>query len=363
MVKKSVAAVPPDRYTRRPSLTSTFSWEKRMNFRSITLPALTLLATLLTALPGSTLAATLQEMTAESLKTIGMTAGSPDLLVLTDAPYVLVDKKSALPFLDTVQQLTGCTVGKGNLLFFQRPQQHPLRFLLMAKTSGKGVIISRDNATWLRESVRLDQATISAPAFWEEVKTLHSGGDMSALAAIAAVWAKDAPYDFLKSTELHNHICPGLTSGYLIAHYIQNNIPLQEGEKYTLIASPVWCKEDALQVILDCTPGKRGLVVKPLSKEQIERIAFANPAGMVLVWNDKTKTGKGYALTFDFGDLKAGLPKDSPKVATVLASLDHLNEPEKFVATAASFDLNEGLYTTITEAGANPYEAAALVKR
>jgi len=314
-------------------------------------------------LPGIAMAATLQEITTESLAALDVKSGTPDLLVLTDAPYVRIDKASALPFLDTVQQATGCTVGKGNLLFFQRSQQHPLRFLLMAKQSGKAVIISRDNDTWLTENVQIDAATVSSPPFWEEAKKLHAGKDISTLAAIAAVWAKDAPYDFLKSAELHNHICPGLTSGYLIAHYIQNNIPVQADERYTVISSPVWCKEDALQVVLDCTPGKHGLVVKPLGKDQIEKISYANPAGMVLVWNGKTKTGKGYALTFNFDDIRAGVPKDSPKVATVLASLEHLGEPERFVTTAASFDLNEDLFATITEAGTNPYEAAALVKR
>jgi len=333
-----------------------------MKKRNIVLLPLTLLA-LMFAFPHYTVATTLQQLTAEGLTTIEMNSGDPNLLVLTDAPYVRVNNKSSLAFLETVQEETGCTVGKSNLLFYQRPQNHPLRFLLMAKTSGKGVIISRENDAWLSENVQLDAATISKAAFWEESKKLHAGKDISTLAAIAAVWAKNAPYDFLKSAELHNHICPGLTSGYLIAHYIQNNIPLHEDERYTVIASPVWCKEDALQVILDCTPGKHGLIVKPLGKEAVERISFANPAAIVLVYNSKTKSGKGYALSFNFDDIRAGVPKDSPKVATVLASLEFLDQPEKFVTNAASFNLNEALFTTITEAGSNPYEAAALVKK
>lgn len=320
-----------------------------------------LIGQIFAAIPASTTAATLQEITTESMATLGLGKDARELLVLTNAPYVQVDEACALPFLDTVQQATGCTVGKGNLLFFQRSQQHPLRFLLMAKASGRAIIISRDKSSWQTENILID-AAVSSPTFWEEAKKLHAAKDISTLAAIAAVWAQDAPYDFLKSAELHNHICPGLTSGYLLAHYIKKNIPLREGERYTVIASPVWCKEDALQVILDCTPGKRGLVVKPLAKDQIEKISFANPAGMVLVWNSKTKTGTGYALTFNFDDIRAGVPKESPKVATVLASLAYLGEPERFVTTAASFDLDEQLFTSITEAGTNPYEAVALIK-
>jgi len=180
---------------------------------------------------------------------------------------------------------------------------------------------------------------------------------------VANVWAKDGPYDFLKSAELHNHICPGLTSGYLMAHYILNHYPLKKDEKYTVVACPVWCKEDALQVVLDCTPGKKGLVVKPLSDEQKERISIANPAGMVLVWNAEKKSGKGAALSFNFDTLRALSPKDTPKAAMVLAAVEHLNQPERFVTTAAEFDIDEKLFEAITRAGSNPWEVTGLVKK
>jgi formylmethanofuran dehydrogenase subunit E-like metal-binding protein len=266
--------------------------------------------------------------------------------------------------LDTAQKLTGCTVGGGNLLFFQRSQNSALRMLLRKKSDSRAVIISRDGGRWVQETVLLDPATLSTSAFWEKAKKeLAAGSDISTLALISAVWAKGGPYDFLKSAELHNHICPGLTSGYLIAHYIMDHYPLRENEKYVIIASPVWCKEDALQVVLDCTAGKRGIIVKPLSDEQTAQVAFDNPAGMVLVWNSTTKTGKGHALTYDFSILKGKVPADSPKAARVLIALDYLDAPDRFVATAASFDLDEDLYNTIIQAGSNPYEAAGLVKK
>ena len=34
--------------------------------------------------------------------------------------------------------------------------------------------------------------------------------------------------------------------------------PLAEGQRYIIVASPVWCKEDAFQVVPDCTRGKAG---------------------------------------------------------------------------------------------------------
>lgn len=322
-----------------------------------------LLFIVLQAMTGLASAATLEETVTLALQGLEIKKGDKNLLLLTNAPYVKVDGNLALPYLQTTEELTGCTVGKGNLLFFQRSQTHPLRLLLMRKVDGESVIISRDGQDWISEKMNLGPMVIATPAFWETAKTFKAGKDMSTLAAIAAVWAKGGPYDFLKSAELHNHICPGLTSGYLIAHYIQKHFPLKEGERYTIVSSPTWCKEDALQVILDATPGKHGMVVKPLSKEMVAQINFANPAGMVLVWNDKAKTGKGYALTCDLAPLKALSPKDSPKAATVLAALDHLGDPDRFVATAAEFTLTEMLYNDITQAGSNPYQLAGLLKK
>jgi len=323
-----------------------------------------LLLFILSAIPGTTaFAGPFEETLTTALRSLEVKKGDRDLLLLSDAPYVRVDGKFALPYLDTAQELTGCTVGKGNLLFFQRTQSHPVRLLLMRKTDGETIIISREETDWVSEKMNLSPASIDSPTFWEEAKKFKAGKDMFSMAAIAAVWAQGGPYDFLKSAELHNHICPGLTSGYLIAHYIHNHYPLKDGEKYTIVASPSWCKEDALQVILDCTPGKHGMIVKHLSKAQVEKISFDNPAGMVLVWNDKAKTGKGYALTFDFNTLKSLSPKDSPKAATVLAALDHLQEPDRFVATAAEFELNEKLFNDIIQAGSNPYQLAGLLKK
>ena len=299
----------------------------------------------------------------KAMQTLSVTKGDPRLLLLTDAPYVTLDGQNALPYLGQAQELNGCTVGRGNLLFFQRPQSHPLRFMLFHKTSGDAVIISRTGETWSAQTLNMGAEAIARPAFWERTGDYQAGQDLFALAALANVWAQDGPYDFLKSAELHNHICPGLTSGYLIAHYILNHYPLAPGERYIVLASPVWCKEDALQVILDCTPGKKGLIVKPLSPAQLEAVTVPNPAAILLIWNGKQKTGRGVALSFDFERLRALVPEGAPKAASVLAALDHLGEPDRFVSAAAAFDLDEPLYHRLTEAGSNPYEVAGLARR
>ena len=99
-------------------------------------------------------ASDLGHATARAMKTLDAAKDDPSLLVLTNAPYVQVDGACALPYLADVQAATGCAVGRGNLLFFQRPQNHPLRIMLFKKTTGDAVIISRHKAQWASEPDR-----------------------------------------------------------------------------------------------------------------------------------------------------------------------------------------------------------------
>jgi len=320
-------------------------------------------AVLILILWGSVSAAMIGQETSQAMKTLDISKGSGNLLVLTNAPYVKVNGACALHYLKQVQDVTGCSVGKGNLLFFQRSQNHPLRMMLFKKSTGDAVIISLVDQKPITEKLNLGARTISEPSFWKTTGALNAGRDMFTLATIANMWAKGAPYDFLKSAELHNHICPGVTSGYLLARYILNRYPLQKDERYTIVSCPVWCKEDALQVVLDCTPGKKRMVVKPLSREQQERISVKNPAGMLLIWDAENKSGKGVALSFDFDRLRSLASKDAPKATMVLATADHLDRPDLFVSEAARFELNQALYEDIVTAGSNPYAVAGLLRK
>ncbi|WP_165477761.1 FmdE family protein [Desulfobacter hydrogenophilus] len=233
--------------------------------------------------------------------------------------------------------------------------------MLFKRSDRNAVIISADQSKWAVDTLDFALKTVSDPNFWKDAKDKYAAGkDLFTLATLGNAWAEGAPYDFLKSAELHNHICPGLTSGYLMAHFILEHYPLEKGQRYTIISSPVWCKEDALQVVMDQTPGKRGLVVKPLSKEQKEKISIPNPAGMVLIWDKKQKTGKGVALSFDFNTLKGLYPEDTPKAASILYTAPYLSSPDKFVSASKEFNLDETMFNAICEAGSNPWEVAGL---
>lgn len=222
--------------------------------------------------------------------------------------------------------------------------------------------MSMTNDGFAVEKVELSRSNISSNAFWKGTEGLTCKPDLFTITAIAGSWALGAPYDYLKCAELHNHLCPGVSSGYLISRLIMDKYPLKEGEKYTMISAPVWCKEDAFQVILDLTPGKGGMIVKNLTQTQKDKISVDHPAGILLITDNKTGAGRGVAFSFDFDKINQLVPKDTPKAALVLAIVDYLDQPQRFVNVAKEFDVTPEMAQEMTIAGFNPYEVAGLTK-
>jgi formylmethanofuran dehydrogenase subunit E-like metal-binding protein len=285
------------------------------------------------------------------------------LLVLTNAIYVKLQGKDCLNYVKILEEKTGCSVGNTNMLFFQRPQNHPLRIVLFRKDTGDTVAISCDNKKCVSEKFNMSVAAASGKDFWKNSKSLIIGSDIFSIATIAGSWALGAPYDFLKCAELHNHICPGLTSGYFIAKTIIKNYPLKKGESYTFVSCPVWCKEDAIQVILDATPGKQKMVVKNLTDSQKKNLTVKNPAGILLIWNKKEEKGRGIIFSMDFDKARKLVVEGSPKAAIVFAMIPLLNKPEEFVTAVAEFDITPKIYEGMLAAGTNPYEIAGSIKK
>ncbi|MBI9089736.1 MAG: hypothetical protein JEZ12_11005 [Desulfobacterium sp.] len=299
-------------------------------------------------------------MIAQAMADISTVKGSADLLCLTNAPYVRSNGQPGIDYLKPIQELTGCSMGSQNLLFFQRPQFYPLSITLFRGSTGEAVVMTMGKSTFATEGLQLSRSNLSSKAFWEKTDGLACKSDFFTIATIAGSWALGAPYDYLKCAELHNHLCPGVSSGYLISKMILDKYPLKKGEGYTMISSPIWCKEDAFQVLLDLTPGKRGMIVKKLTQEQKNSISVANPAGMLLITDKKTGAGKGVVFSFDFDRMRTLAPKESPKAALVFALVDYLDEPQRFVTVAKEFEVTGKMAEEMITAGSNPYEVAGL---
>ncbi len=326
-------------------------------------------------------AADMTNLITEGVKELGVEKGSPDLLALTNATYVKVNGETTEGIVDVIGDITGCSMGKKNLLLYHRPVNSPLKVVLFVKNSGGNAVIITDNgqqAGKISLKMGIDQAL--TPDGWKTIQQ-QLGPDTFTLVSITDAWAKNAPYDFLKCCEFHNHLCPGVSSGYQIAQFIMDTYPLNKGEAYTWIAAPNWCKEDAIQILLDLTPGKKNLYVKNLTAEQKKAVlgetATDNIGGILIIWDNKAKTGKAVALRYNWGKARSisGVAeedfapkggKTNPlfwisrlKCNTGLAP--YLSTPADFVTVVKEVPVTQQMVTDMTRAGVNPYEVIELM--
>ncbi|MDY6836378.1 MAG: FmdE family protein [Thermodesulfobacteriota bacterium] len=316
-------------------------------------------ATLCLVVSSNVHAANVRDAIKKGLKELKADKGSTELCAITDATYVRVNGKTSEAYVDVIQEETGCSVGKGNLLFFHRATCHPLKIALFRKENKQCFVIDCDGDKVQTQQYDLGLEVTSKPGFWKEV-----GGplapDAFTVGTIAHAWASGAPQDLLKCAEFHNHLCAGVSSGYMIAKVIRDRYPLKKGERYTWIASPAFCKEDAVQMLLDVTAGKKSLIVEKLTESQEKNIAFENPAGILVVWNQKK--GKGKGVVFDFNWDKARR-KDMDKLKTMLGMLPYLERPDAFVGVVKEFDVTPQMLQRLTTAETNPYKWLDLTKQ
>jgi len=319
--------------------------------------------------------------------------GDPNILAMTDAGYAIVGGeaggKTTEECIDGITASSGCTMGKGNLLLIHRSKEKTLWFAFFNKSSGQCVYLEANNSVFglsVAEVEALPDDTVftkiakanigadkllSDPGAWQlNMNAKVFGGNEFSIITIANVWAKGAPYEFLKAAEFHNHICPGLTSGYFIVKYLDENLPLQSpNDKYEIIACPPWCKDDAFQVIFDKTVGKR-FVAMHLTPEDSAQLPGV--AGIYIRWNRATDTGHGLVLAFNWTKAKEVCEvdpayKNQPwywwwmRLKMDMEMMD-IDDPEMFVSTVKEFDLNsKAELMALKYAGNNPYVELGLL--
>jgi formylmethanofuran dehydrogenase subunit E-like metal-binding protein len=313
----------------------------------------------------------------ESMNELKVEKGSPELCALTDATYVKLKGKTTEEYVDIIQQETGSSIGRGNLLFFHRPVGHPLIIAIHRKDTGEAIVIMEDSdgANKIRFNIKGD--TAADPKHYGEIMKMLKG-DTFSIVTILTAHAKGAPYDFLKCCEYHNHYCPGVTSGYFIAKLISERYPVGPGEQYIWFACPPWCKDDAISTILDLTPGKRNLYVTELAEGQPTEGFKGRWAGIMALWNSKKEKGKAIALQFDWNEAYklAGLkeadlnPQGGPsnpayftaRIKSSWSLIPHLDQPGKFVSVAKEVEITPSMLKRMKMAGESPYQVIGILK-
>ncbi len=294
--------------------------------------------------------------------------GSDDLGVLTNANYVRLQGKTTEKYVDTIADATGCTVGRGNLLFFNVRPKNTLLIALGNKKTFKSVVIRYDGQNAKIGTISLKSKNMEKPDFfWDAIKGVSQKQTFH-IVTILGAWMTQVPYDFLRSAELHGHICPGLLFGYITAKGVEAKYPLQDGEQYIYIGSPNECKDDAMQVLLGITAGKRTMFIKKLNKDQIIETPGRVITGIIIKWSKMQGEGTGLVTSIDIDAIKimTDVNKAMPpnlKILAVRKLLGWLSETEMFFHVEKEFHVSNELKEQLIRAGVNPFELLQMTSK
>lgn len=296
---------------------------------------------------------------------LGIKKGSEDLSVLTNANYVRLSGKTTEKYVDEIAAASGCSVGMGNLLLFNERPHNVLLIALGNKKTQQSFIIRYDGERWTTGTLSLKTEDIEKPDFFLNAIQGVSGRQTFHIVTILGAWMLDAPYDLLRSAELHGHICPGLFFGYIMAKGVEARLPLMDGEKYIYIGSPNECKDDAMQVLLGVTGGKRTMFIKKVRKENLVEIPGRVLTGIVIKWSTMNNRGTGLVMSIDLDAIHsvAEVGKDKPPNKKILAArklLGQISETDMFFRVEKEFQVDRELKEKLIQAGVNPYEILAM---
>lgn len=301
---------------------------------------------------------------------MGFERGDADVLALTNAGYPVISGQTTEACLDAVMEVAGCTPGKGNLLNILSPPWKPLWFGFYSKKTGEAVYMkAKDDGTGfaVQEMDKIDAETVLADVEgWKP-------GVFDHMLPVVNIWAHEkTPYIFMKAVEFHDHLCPGVSSGFLLARYMENEFPIEDAtnHSYRVIACPNWCKEDYFQMAWDCTPGKKGMYVKYLTADETSALTEkfgTRVAGIFIRWDASSKTGDGLVLGFDFDKAtemsnSEGWPRWAARLQQDIILMDAADSPETFVSTIKEFSLaNEDELFALQGAGVHPLKVLGVM--
>lgn len=296
-------------------------------------------------------------------------------VVLTNAGYAELNGSSTEGCLDGLKEITHATRGKNTLLEIHSRYDDALWFavyypgngmcaymevnpdavpkLFANVDSGSYYQIAVDiNAVELSELFSIMSAENIKPenlyadtAFYDDKFNTQKvfGKNAFRVVTIANAAAYGAPHYAVKAFEFHDHYCPGITSGIMMASYIKKNFPRTS---YFVQGINPWCKEDALMVILNATPGKSGYAVTyPTAEDTAKwKEGFEGAATIIYGQNKTTDKWEGKLLSFTWAEGVCSEYSVSiiNKLCMDLYYIDHLNEPELYVKVLKEFELPEG---------------------
>ena len=279
-----------------------------------------------------------------------------NLIVLTNAGYSELDGVSTQDVLDGLTAVTGVSRGKNTLAEIHSAPWDPLWIAVFDRESGYCAYLEiKDSDSNIPETpdegvfavatierIDADYLYGHADEYKDKFEKKMFDGNEFRILTIANAIAKGAPPYVVRTVEFHDHYCPGVNSGILMANYIKKNFPPDDKGYFIQSVTP-WCKEDALQVILNVTAGKRNYSIYLPSDADIaaRKPDLKDVCTIVYRHNKENDQWQGIALSFVWADKKMASTGNGliDKMRDSLGYLDNLEKPEEFVKVAKSFDL------------------------
>ncbi|WP_461208367.1 FmdE family protein [Desulfocurvus sp. DL9XJH121] len=305
-------------------------------------------------------------------------------VVITDAGYASPGSLGTGGCLDGAAAATGTTRGKGDLIAVQTRMDQPLWFAFYDAASGncayleakpgaaEAFLSGKDaGAVFSVRTQRIDAEHLFAhPETFDKKRAAEVfGPNAFRIVTIANAVAHGCPQRMLRAMEVHDHYCPGVTSGILIGDYAFRNLLAGKPKRTCMVLSLVpWCKEDALTTMLNTTPGKRSFFTLHSTRKEAAE-SWPEPLNhtcSVIFTQDGDEAWQGHLLGYDAKKADAlakGKSYGSPiidKLSADLWFLDHLEEAQSLISEVGTVRLPKGQTPRdLMRPEANPLEALA----
>ena len=315
----------------------------------------------------------------------GIRVHGGDCIVLSNAGYAEVNASATTGALDGLSFFLGASRGDHSLVEIQSAPEAALWFAVYHRKSGYCAYLQIDPdaigkpgnghvfgkkplfAVTALERVNADHLFQNAEIYAEKFNSKVFGGNEFRIVTIANAIAAGAPTAAVRAFEFHDHYCPGVTSGIMMALYVKAFYPLAPGGSYFVQTVQPWCKEDALLVLLNATPGKKKYAITYPTEEDIASWPEHLRDAATIVYRKDPATGSwdGMVLGYKGGD--TGCPDYGHSVMNKLCSdlwyLANMDHPEEFIHVLYEFELPDGVNPLeYARPGVDPIKAIGLLK-
>jgi len=328
----------------------------------------------------------------QAMEQLNFEKGDESILILTSAGYAIVDGQTTQAAIKGLAAESGNSIGDCNLFQVLRPYWKPLWFYFFNKATGEAVFMQANDTALnkrLEEFRALPEKQIFSKVSKANVdldymlnhtdesnatfKGAFSGNEFS-LVGMSNVWAHGGTFDFLQATCFHDHLCPGVTSGYMLAKFVEDKMPIANvsSESYKVIACPQWCKDDLLQMRWDATPGKSSLFAMALTDTEKSALKSkynrSDVAGIYIRWNDTAMQGDAMVLGFNWtrmyeltGTVNWKGPSWGSKLIMDMRMMEYWNQPEAAVSVLKEFKVDASKLAMLQNAGMHPLKVAGVL--